>query len=85
MVVLMKFVCMENISNLQDISSSDVAYFSKKDKSLWIKFVILTAYLPTKIETLSDTSDSKNAHILRATIKSILSTEMFDVLLFEYV
>ena len=32
-VVLMKFVCVEKISNLQTIFSSDVPYFLKKRKS----------------------------------------------------
>ena len=46
-IVLMKFVFVEIISNLQTISSSNIPYFLKKGKSAWIKFVILRTHLLT--------------------------------------
>ena len=49
----MKFVFVENISNLQTISSYNVPYFLKKGQSSGIKFVILTTQLFTKMKTLS--------------------------------
>ena len=52
-IVLMKFVFVENISNLRTISSYNVPYFLKKGQSSGIKFVILTTQLFTKMKTLS--------------------------------
>ena len=81
MIVLMKFVCVEKLSNLRNIFSSNVPYFLKKGKSSRIKFMILTAHLLTKMKTLcyiflfgkENMNVSKNAHILNATIEYILS------------
>ena len=79
----MKFLCVEKISNLQTISSSNVPYFLKKGKFSWIKFVKLTAHIIDQNEnslcyTLlfgkENMSGSKNAYIPHATIKYILST-----------
>ena len=63
----------------------------KKGKYSWIKFVILTANLLTKMKTLCYTllfgkenmNDSHNNHILNVTIEYIFSTERFNVPLFE--
>ena len=50
-------VCMcGEISNLRTISSTNVPYFFKKGKSSWIKFMILTTHLLTKMKTLLHTS-----------------------------
>lgn len=43
MVILMKFLYVEKISNLQTLSSSNVPNFIKKNKSSWIKYAMSTA------------------------------------------
>ena len=54
-IIFMKFLCVEKISNLQTISSSNVPDFLEKSKFSWIKSVIWTAHLLTKMKTLSVT------------------------------
>ena len=88
-IVLMKFVIVEKILDLCTISSSSVPYFIKKDKSSWITFVILTAdqnenSLYYILFGKGNMNNSINVNILNATVEYILSTERFNIPLFEY-
>ena len=77
----MKFVCVEKISNLRTISSSNVPYFLKKasrdiDSSLIDQNENSLCY--TLLFGKENMNDSDNAHILNATIEYILSIERFN-------
>ena len=83
-------MCRKDIEST-NLSSSNVPYLLMKSKSSWIKFVILTAHLLTKMKTLCYTllfgkenmNDSENTNVLKETIEHILSSERFNVPWFE--
>ena len=89
-----KFVRVEKKLSLRTISSYNGAYFLQKYKSLSINLVTLIAHVLTKMKNLfvirytlifgqENMNDSKNANIVKTTVEYILSTESFNICLFE--
>ena len=60
---------MNKKSSIIGFSSCNVHYFLKKDKSSWIKFVILTAHLLTKLKAHYDCSNNSLVNKLNALFK----------------
>ena len=90
MIVLINSTFAELILHLKIISSSNAPYAYPKDKSLWLKFVILRFHFPMKknilfvilhslVVTNSINLKTYLMQQLNATFEYILSTESFSV------